>query len=71
MQVLCGSLPSLDVKGYIMTTYRVEWLNTMTGRMRVTNLKVSEKPSDWRQLIKERHNMISVLDIHIFSAQEI
>lgn len=54
-----------------MVKYRVEWLNAVTGRMRVTNLKVSEKPSDWRRLIKERHNMVSVLDIHIFSAQEI
>lgn len=53
-----------------MTTYRVEWLNTMSGRMRVTNFKVEQKPDDWRQLIRERHNMFSVLDIHILGVQE-
>lgn len=53
-----------------VTTYRIEWWNGWTNRLRVSTVKVADKPKDWRKVIRDKHHMVSVLDIHILSIKE-
>lgn len=54
-----------------MRTFKIEWRNGWTNRGRVTTVKVSEPPQDWRQIIKDKAGMVSVLDVHVLAVREV